>query len=728
MRRFVLVMALALAACGPSASAPPQQASAGDDWTNPGGDAGKTHHSELTDIAPASVGRLGLAWHAELGTNRGLEATPVESGGVLYASGMAGRVYAWDAASGRELWRFEPPVDMQIARSACCDNVNRGVALAAGKVYVAALDGMVYALDAKTGNVAWQTDSVEDHSRAVTSTGAPEVAGGVVVIGNGGSDYDARGYVSAFDLTTGKLAWRFHVVPRDPKLGPQDNPELDDALKTWDSDSRWDIGAGGSPWDAIHYDPETGLVLIGTGNGEPYSLEIRSPRGGHNLFVSSIVALDAKSGRMKWHYQESPSEQWDYDATAPMILTRLKVDGEDRPVVLHAPKNGFLYVIDRRDGKLLRANKITRVNWARAVDLKTGEPDIDLAAADFSKGPKVIFPGTPGARNWFPASFDPATGLYIGSVQDMGNLMFVPPGDTHHKPKGLNTGAALIFTPDLAKALATLPPPVAAAVKALPAWQEVVRNPGGTEMKAIDPLTGKTVWSAPMAGWQDRGGVLTTASGLTIHGTLAGQLVVRDSRTGKILKTIETGTTIMAAPMTYRVGGVQYVAVMAGWGGGGYPYVPRYAAAYSRGNANRLLVFRLDGGAVPIPPMLPNLEVAPEPPKQAPGNTPAMIARGQGLFYATGCALCHSNQPRSITPDLRRMQPGTHQVFNQIVLEGLLVPNGMPRWNDTLKPEDAAAIHAWLIDQQGKLRREELEKTKRGVPLDAPGFTILSNY
>ncbi|MFM5953441.1 MAG: PQQ-dependent dehydrogenase, methanol/ethanol family [Novosphingobium sp.] len=729
MRRFLILAALVLAACGKSETAPPpQQAVAAEEWTNPGGDAGKTHHSALTDITAANVDRLGLAWQAELGTNRGLEATPVVAGGVLYTSGVAGRAYAFDAATGKPLWRFEPAVDLQVTRYACCDSVNRGVALAGGKVFVAALDGQLYALDAKTGAVVWKANTIADKARAITVTGAPEVAGGVVVIGNGGADYDARGYVSAYDLASGKLAWRFWVTPRDPKSGPQESPELEAALKTWDPESRWDMGAGGSPWDAIHYDPETGLVLVGTGNGEPYSLDIRSPKGGHNLYVSSIVALDAKAGRMKWHYQESPSDQWDYDATAPMILTRLKVDGQDRPVVLHAPKNGFLYVLDRRDGKLLRANKIARVNWAKGVDLKTGLPEIDNDAANFSGGPKIIFPATPGARNWFPASYDPTTGLYIGSVQDMGNLMFVPPGEKPYKPKGLNTGSALIFSPDLQAALPTLPPPMAAQIKALPAWAEVLKNPGTTEMRAIDPLTGKTVWSAPMQGWQDRGGTLTTASGLTFHGTLSGRLVVRDSRTGKILKTIETGTTIMAAPMTYKIGGVQYVAVMAGWGGGGYPYVPRYAAAYARGNAGRLLVFRLDGGPVAVPEPLPELQVAPEPPAQLSGVTPEVIVRGQGLFFATGCALCHSNQPRSITPDLRRMQPETHAAFDDIVLKGQRVPLGMPRWDDALKPEDAAAIHAWLIDSQGKLRRDELEKTKRGIPLDSPSLTILSNY
>ncbi len=736
MRRFGLLACLVLAACAPHETAPVQQAVAADNWTNPGGDMGKTHHSALAAITPANVSTLGLAWSADLGTNRVLEATPLVIDGVLYTSGVAGRAYAFDAASGKALWRFEPQVDMAVNRTVCCDMANRGLAFApdgkgtgnhGGTIFVSALDGMLYALDAKTGAVVWKADAIEDHARGANSTGAPEVAGSVVVIGNGGADYDARGYVSAFDIATGKLAWRFHVVPRDPKLGAQDNPELEAALKTWDPRSRWDMGAGGGPWDAINYDAETGLVLVGTGNGEPYSLDIRSPSGGSNLFVSSIVALDAKSGRMKWFYQESPSDQWDYDATAPMILTHLKVDGADRSVVLHAPKNGFLYVIDRRTGKVLRANKLVRVNWAKRIDPATGVPELDRAAADFSHGPKIIFPGTPGARNWFPASFDPASGLYFGSVQDMGNLMFVPPGDKPYKPRGLNTAAALIFTPQLKEALATLPPSLAAQVRALPAWAEVLKNPGGSEMRAIDPLTGRTVWSVPMQGWQDRGGVLTTGSGLLIHGTLSGQLVVRDSKSGALLKTIETGTSILAAPMTYTVRGVQYIAVMAGWGGGGFPYVPRYAAAYARGNAGRILVFRLEGGAVPVPPLLPPLEVAPPAPAQAPGITPATLAQGRAAFF-TNCAICHSNQHRSITPDLRRMQPATHEAFDQIVRGGALVAGGMPRWDDVLGPQETAAIHAWLIDEQARTRTDELQKQRRGVPLDAPSLAILSNY
>jgi quinohemoprotein ethanol dehydrogenase len=725
VRALCFAAFLVLAAC---ASPAPEMKIGPDDWGNPGGDQGKSHHSRLTDITPANIATLGLAWQSELGTNRVLEATPVVIDGVMYTSGVAGRAYAFNAATGEELWRFEPEVDMQVNRTVCCDMANRGVAVARGKIFVSALDGWLYALDAKTGKIVWKTDAVTDRERGYHSTGAPEVAGDVVVIGNGGAEYDVRGYVSAFDTETGKLKWRFWVVPRDPALGPQDHPDLAAAIKTWDPKSRWDVGGGGAPWDAINYDPETGLVLVGTGNGGPYHTSRRSPKGGDQLYLASIVALEAKTGRLKWHYQETPGDDWDFTSTQPMILTKMKVDGEERPVVLHAPKNGLLYVLDRRDGKLLRANPIVRVNWNKGIDPKTGKPIPNPDAADYARGPKIIFPATPGARNWHPASFDPSTGLYYAPVQDMGNLMFMTPGAKPYAKKMLNNDAALIFGPDVKPALATLPPPIGAAVKALPAYAEVQRKPFSSELRAIDPLTGKTKWAVPMGGWQDRGGTLTTTSGLLFQGNLAGQLRVFDKSNGALLKTIETGTSILAAPMTYRVKGVQYVAVMAAWGGGGFPYVPRYAAAYTKGNQGRLLVFKLGGGAVPIPSNLPPLEVAGAAPAQAAGVTPAMIAQGQGLYFSVGCVLCHSNQHRSITPDLRRMSPETHKAFDEIVLRGLYVPAGMPRWDDRLKQAEVDAIHAYLIDEQRKTRADELAKVKAGKPLDAPSLAILSNY
>jgi quinohemoprotein ethanol dehydrogenase len=739
VKRSVAALALLLAACAPKPSGPGPVSVSGsgseavsgqgnaDDWPTTGGDPGKLHHSKLTDITAGNVGTLGLAWTVNLGTSRVLEATPVVIDGVMYTSGVAGRAYAFDAATGRELWRFEPQVDMQVNRTVCCDMANRGVAVARGKVFVSALDGWMYALDAKTGRVAWKSDGVVDRNRGYSSTGAPEVAGDVVVIGNAGAEYDVRGYVSAFDIESGELKWRFWIVPRDPKLGPQDHPDLERAVATWDPDSRWDVGGGGAPWDAIDYDAETGLVLVGTGNGGPYHTLKRSPRGGDQLYLGSLVALDARSGRLRWFYQETPNDNWDFTSTQPMILTRLDVDGENRPVVIHAPKNGFLYVLDRRDGRLLRASAIVRTNWATSVDLKTGRPAMNPESSDYGQGPKIVFPATPGARNWHPASFDPATGLYYAAVLDMGNLMFMTPGQKPYARRMLNVDAALIFGPDLEAALPALPPPVQVAVKSLPEFDEVRRKPFVSELRAIDPLTGQTRWAVPMKGWQDRAGVLTTASGLVFQGSIDGSFRVFDARDGRLLKSIDTGTTILAAPMTYRVNGVQYVTVMAAWGGGGYPYVPRYSAAYSRGNQGRILTFRLGGGPVPVPPELPPLEIAPPAPAQAPGVTQATIVAGQTLFFGN-CVLCHSNQHRSITPDLRRMQPGAHDAFRSIVLDGALVASGMPRWDDRLTRTDVDAIHAYLIDLQARTRKDELAKQKAGVPLDAPSPAILSNY
>ena len=730
------MLALALAGCAAALSnladvpAAAPQVGAGDDWDNPAGDAGGTRYSRLTDINAGNVGQLGLAWQYDLGTARVQEASPVVIDGVMYHSGNLGRVYALDAATGRELWTFDPKVDMQINRAACCDQGNRGVAVRDGRVFVGALDGMLYALDAKTGAVVWKADTVADHTRGYTITGAPELAGDLVVIGNGGAEYDTRGYVTAYDTATGKQAWRFWTIPHDPKAGPQETPELEKALATWDPDSRWDIGGGGTPWDAITYDAQFDQVIVGTGNGGPYPLHTRSPQGGANLYLDSLVALDRETGKMKWFFQETPTDSWDLTAVQPMVLADLDVDGKgQRPVILHAPKNGFFFVIDRATGKPLAANRLVRTSWASGYDLKAGKWNLTPDQSQYQDEAKLVFPSSTGARNWHPAAYDPVRKTYFANVVDMGNLMFVPPGqkDPPRKPKGLNADAALVFTADLEAALPSLPPPIQEAVKASPFWQSVLDNPAKSQLRAIDPLTGKVKWAVDNAGWQDRSGVLATASGLVVSGNVSGQLVVRDADTGRVLKTIETGSSIMAAPMTYKVDGVQYIAVATGWGGGGWGFVPGYAAAYHKGNANRLLVFRLGGGAVPIPPDLPPLQPAPEPPAQFSDATPAMLAEGSGLFTAN-CSMCHSNQPRAPLPDLRRMKPGIHAAFEQIVLGGAFVPNGMPRWNDVLSPEQAHAIHAWLIDEQGKVRARELQLQAEGKPLDSQSLTILSNF
>ncbi len=734
MRRFPSAIAAALllfaAACSREhAPVEPPPLGAGENWETVGGDWAGSHFSRLTDITPENVGELGLAWEYDLGTARVQEATPLVIDGVMYTSGNLGRVYALDAATGEEKWTFTPEVDMQANRAACCDQANRGVAVADGKVFVASLDGYLYALDRISGAVMWRIDTIADRKRGYTITGAPEIAGNLVIIGNAGAEYDARGYVTAYDVRSGDRKWRFWTVPRDPAQGKQESEALEAALETWDPESRWDVGGGGTVWDAIQYDPVFDQVVIGVGNGGPYPLQSRSPAGGDNLYLGSLVALDSKTGAVKWHFQETPRDSWDFTATQPMVFTELDVDGAMRPVILHTPKNGFFFVIDRESGKPLAANALVRTSWASGWDLETGKPVLTPEFSEYADGPKIVFPASSGARNWHPAAYDPTRGLYFAAVVDMGNLMFIPPGQERpaYRQKFLNPGAALIFTADLEAALPTLPPPMQEQVKALPQWKQVLEKPFSSEIRAIDPLTGETKWAADFDGWQDRGGMLATESGLVIHGTLAGKLIVRDAETGEVLKSIDTGSSILAAPMTYKVGGVQYIAIQTGWGGGGWGFVPPYAAAYARGNANRLLVFRLGGGEVPIPADLPELEPAPAPPAQLDGVTPDTLALGSALF-TENCSICHSNQPRAPLPDLRRMRPGTHEAFEQVVLGGLLLPNGMPRFDDLLKPDQVRAIHAFLIDEQGKLRERELELKADGKPLDSRSLTIMSNF
>jgi quinohemoprotein ethanol dehydrogenase len=613
---------------------------------------------------------------------------------------------------------------MQVNRTACCDQVNRGVAVNDGRVYVGALDGMLYALELGTGNVAWQVDTIDGDDRGQTITGAPEVAGGVVVIGNGGAEYGTRGYVSAYDLASGELKWRFYTVPRDPALGPQEHPELEAALDSWGPGTRWEMGLGGTVWDAIHYDEAFDAVYIGVGNGAPYHSRRRSPSGGDQLYLSSLIALDPATGRMKWYYQETPAENWDYTATAPMVLTTLTLDGEDVPVLMHAPKNGFLYLFDRRDGALLRAHSLVFQNWTDGIDPETGRPAMRDDLADYSTGPKIVYPATPGARNWHPASFNPGTGLYYAAVQELGNLMFMPPQVQAYERKGVNHDAALVYTSDLVNLLPAFPPPLADAIRTLPEWERVVDHSTGSALRAIDPLTGETRWSVSTSSWQDRAGVLSTAGGLVFYGDATGRFSAFDADNGKRRWSVDTGTSIMAAPMTYAIDGVQYVAVMAGWGGGGWPYVPKDSAAYRYDNRGRLLVFRLGGGEVPLPRELPPLTVAPEAPPQLEGVSHADLASGRELFMKH-CTLCHANQQRTPGADLRRMAPETHAIFDEIVLGGALVPLGMPRWDDLLSDADSRNLHAFLIAEQEKVHAFETRLAEEGKPLDSnPGGVL----
>ncbi len=657
-------------------------------WLASGRDWRGAYYSPLDQIDTRSVQRLGFAWSYDLGTARGLEATPIVVDGVMYTSGNWGRVYALDARTGQALWTFVPDVDGQYGRYACCDVVNRGVTVWQGRVYVGALDGWLYALDARSGRVLWKADTFVSRKRPYTITGAPQVAGGVVVIGQGGADFaDGRGYISAYDLTSGKLRWRFFTVPGDPK-NPVENPELAEAARTWSPNSLWASGGGGTPWDAMAYDPALDLLYVGTGNASPYAWRDRSPGGGDNLFLASILAIHPRTGRLAWHYQTVPGEQWDYTATQKMILADLPFGGRMRQVLMQAPKNGFFYVLDRQTGELLSAKPYAPVNWASRIDLASGRP-VFTGQADYTNGPALVFPAASGAHNWQPMAFNPDTGLvYIPVIE--GAMIYAKGYDLHARSLADRWNVNGVFIEDYpAEGLPQMGlPPLAGVLRG--------RSPPKRRgvLRAWDPVAGKIVWDAPSPGFWE-GGILTTKGGLVIQGDSRGLLVARDARDGHIVKTIDTGSSIMAAPMTYAIGGVQYVAVMAGYGGSGGWAFPPTSAAYRYGNEGRILVFRLDGPAPPMPPPFAEQPV-PQPPARF--GSAADIHRGEFLF-GEQCSRCHANVARGLVPDLRRMTSQDHQAFADIVLRGQRSYAGMGRFDDVLSAADVRALHAYLVDQ-----------------------------
>jgi quinohemoprotein ethanol dehydrogenase len=662
-------------------------------WLTIGRDNGKTHYSPLGQINQQNIGKLGFAWQYETGTVRGMEATPVVIDDVMYVTGVAGRAYALEAATGKLIWQFEPQINSRALRSACCDIVNRGLAVWQGKVYVAAFDGVLYALNATDGKVLWQAQTIEDQQRAYSVTGAPQVAGKVVVIGNGGAEFDSRGYVSGYDLETGKMVWRFFTVPGDPTK-PFENKALEMAAKTWNG-TDWKLGGGGNAWDAISYDPDLNLVYFGTANGAPWAQGSRSPGGGDNLFLASIVALNADTGDYVWHYQTTPGERWDYDATPHLLLTTLKINDVDRKVLMQASKNGFFYVIDRKTGELLSADKFVDVNWAKGVDMKTGRPIEDPAIANYTATkPTLVFPSAVGAHNFNPMSLSAKTGLvYIPTVH-VGMMLAEGPKNAAYLPGRMNTRVQVGFSAQLA-APESLPPVLRplADPKFLKTQPSIEMS---AALKAWDPVSRKVVWSAPNTSFMDHGGVLSTAGGLVVQGGLDGKLRVYNDADGKLLKEIEVGTAMIAAPSTYSVNGVQYIAIVAGSGGGGWNnWMPQNIAS-TKGNANRILAFRLDGGVTPVPPDLPPPGPLPEPPAQM--GTAADIASGQRLFGAN-CASCHINAPRAPVPNLHRSSAATHAAFKDIVLRGALQPRGMPSWAGLLSDQEADQIQAFIISQ-----------------------------
>ncbi|MCX7676914.1 MAG: PQQ-dependent dehydrogenase, methanol/ethanol family, partial [Alteraurantiacibacter sp.] len=613
------------------------------EWINTGRTPDEQRFSPLDQINAGNVGQLGLAWYADLATDRGQEATPIVVGRTLYNVEPWNIVTAYDATNGKVLWRFDPQVPLRFGRLACCDIVSRGLASDGTRIFLATLDGRLMALNKDNGEVLWSTLTV-DNSQNYTITGAPRMAGDLVVIGNGGAELGVRGYVSAYDRMTGELRWRWHTVPGNPADGFE-NEAMRMAAATW-SGQWWLSGGGGTVWDSISYDPELGLVYIGTGNGSPWVRRHRSPDGGDNLFLASIVALDARTGEYRWHYQTVPGEEWDYTATQQMILADLEIDGRVRKVIMQAPKNGFFYVLDRTTGELLSAKTIVPISWASGIDMATGRP-VENPQARYGTIPVMVSPGAGGAHNWNPMAFSPQTGLVYIPVTE--TYMAYAAAETY-EPGRRGLGTAFAGHDDIRRQIAEY------ADAHSKGW-----------LAAWDPVTQTERWRVPYPQ-KGSGGVLATAGNLVFQGTIGTTFAAYRADTGEKLWEMPVQNVPIAAPITYMIDGVQYVAVNAGWGGG-LAHVERAQFAQLFLGRPRLLVFRL-GGTAQLPPMPTESfavpELAPPPPLAA---SPEVVARGEVLF-GTHCAICHGNAARGGVKDLRHMSPATHAAFADIVLGG----------------------------------------------------------
>ena len=626
------------------------------DWLSYGRDFYEQRFSPLDQINDRNAAELGLAWLFEPGTDRGLEATPLVVDGVMYTTGSWSVTYAIDARTGQQRWKYDPEVHRKYDSLACCDVVNRGAAFYKDKVYVGVLDGRLVALDSKSGKVAWTATTV-DQTRAYTITGAPRIAKGKVIIGNGGAEYGVRGYVSAYDAETGALAWRFYTVPGDPAK-PQENAALERALPTWTGDNWWKYGGGGTVWDSIVYDPELNLLYVGTGNGSSWNRHLRSPGGGDNLYLASILAINPDNGELVWHYQTTPGETWDYTAVQPMMLADLTIGGRPRKVLMQAPKNGFFYVLDRATGELISADKYVEVNWASHVDLKTGRP-VEIPGADYKDKGAYIRPGPLGGHNWQAMSFSPKTGLVYVPAQDNGRY-YEASKTFSYTPLEYNLGLEQIGR------------------KA-----ESYDTPYKGRLLAWDPIARQPRWTVEYGAYWN-GGTLATAGNLVFQGTALGDFIAYNAATGQRLWSAYAGTGIVAPPITYAIDGKQYVSVMAGWGGA----FPKKYRSYGR-----LLTFAL-GATGSVPTRTAPRRVTPMPSTASAAD----IASGQKL-YAAYCVRCHGGA--TVLPDLSRSAPNVLNGLEKI-LDGALVERGMPRFAEFDKTM-VRQVRGYLLDERRKL-------------------------
>jgi quinohemoprotein ethanol dehydrogenase len=635
------------------------------DWTSHNNER-ESAFSPLAQISTANVQRLGLAWLMDLPHEQMLQATPLEVNGALYFTGSYDKVYAVDAVGGKPLWTYDPEVwKHNPGKLRAVLPANRGLAYFDGRLYLGTLDGRLIALDAKRGAAVWSVETTAPQSVQYI-TGAPRVCNGLVIIGNGGADFAARGYLSAYDAATGRQRWRFYVVPGAPDENRGD-ATMERAARTW-SGEFWKSGTGGGPWDSITCDSELHRLYVGTGNAAPYDPEVRSPGGGDNLFTASIVALDAQSGQYIWHYQLNPRDAWDFDATQQMVLADLNIHDAHRAVLMQAAKNGFFYVLDRRSGRLISAQKFGKVTWAQRIDPANGRP-VEAPNIRFEGGGVTIWPAPNGAHSWQSMSYSRNTGLVYIPYQQMGMRYAKSSDETAGTLSfaGLSMTKVAVDTDDLKGGLL--------------AW---------------DPRTQSARWKVEHAHlWN--GGALATAGNLVFQGTAEGYLEAYEATTGKRVWRFYAGLGITAAPMSYALDHRQYISVLVGYGGTNMLGDVLNVGWKFNAQPRRVLTFSL-GGTAELPPSVP-ADLATHALDDATLHIDAGEARlGRSLFSAH-CALCHGLDAISAgapAPDLRESAFAVSpEVFWQVLHDGILLEQGMPRF-EALDRSQVGQIYAYI--------------------------------
>ncbi len=640
-------------------------------WLTYGRTYNEQRFSPLRQISDSSVGRLGLVWSQELPTSRGLEATPIVLDGVLYTTSSWSVVYAFDAVSGRQLWMYDPKVDRSRTRTVCCDVVNRGLALYKGNLYLGTLDGRLVAINARTGMPAWDVVTV-DQSKPYAITGAPRIAKGQVLIGNAGGEFGVRGYISAYDAATGKLGWRVYTVPGDPAKGFE-TKAMEVAAKTWNGEY-WKFGGGGPAWEPIVYDPELDLVYFGTGNGIAWYRDLRSPGGGDNLYLASIIAVRAATGEQVWHYQVTPGDNWDYDATQPLMLADLNIAGTPRKVVMQASKNGFFYVLDRETGQFISGTAfVDGITWAVGVDSSTGRP-LESPSAYAGTKAVLVSPDPEGAHNWYPMAFDPTKGLVFLGARGRSLALHAPDPKWESDISTWNLGNDPRYEGALGAELGKS------------------GGPRG-ELLAWNPVERRAAWRVSLPVSMS-GGVLATAGNLVFQGRADGIFSGYRATDGKMLWEFDAGTGIMAPAVTYLAQGQQYLTLLVGWGGptglinppGIGPVKPGYG---------RILTFALGGSAKLNPPVYGH-QGPPVPAIQF--DTTAAAIREGGFLYGTYCWSCHGlNAIAGPVSDLRYSTAEVHAQFEAIALGGARKDLGMPAFGDKLNRQQLRAIQAYVL-------------------------------